>query len=856
MIHEQIRLSNGLDTLFINCPGHTAASVQIWFRAGSALEEKKDHGIAHFLEHMFFRGTDKRPGAQIAHDVESYGGEINAFTSFDYTCYYINSPASKLETTIEILLDMVSNPRFLEEDIVPERGVVFEEYRRSLDSPGQYSFHRLQQQSFSGNYGHSILGNEKTIKNFSQQQLIDFRKKHYNLNNALLVVAGDMSNRKKIEEIISQFKLPSGPVSKLPKLNIKKTPTIDVFTKDVRMAQLTIVLQASDFVQPNATSEDLAMNCLGHGETSRLHQALVIEGQIANGCAASTLFMNRGGAHLIRLSFPVKNTKKVLDKFTKTISEIIKTGMTKDEVKKIKQQYIASKVYDLESVEARAFSLGHGFAQNNDVNAEDEFISRMKHVTTSEVNSALEEIFSRTSHLNLQLPKGEDVKKFKQQLEGFHKKLTNLTQKKSASAAQKYNALKVETSKYDKQVKLIELKKGIKLLYRKNPMAPTFVLHSYMKGGLSEESSSNNGIYHLLCALLTKGHKKLKYEKLQSILEERSASFSGFSGKNAYGLTMHGQSENFGELSEIFLQSFISPALPAKFLKHEKEMTLRSLENIKEDPIRNCFQTASSYFFNKHPYSRPVLGSEKNVRSISRKAIEELHLKNLKNKEILLTYCGDLELEEVIDTLRPHLDTLKTRNSKKTKFHKYTPKQTDHTHLSFDREQTHIFIGIPCGPLTHKDNLYLKMLTSHLSGQSSELFVDVRDKKGLCYSAQPVHMMALEGGYWGIYMGSGHDKVEPAKAAIFDIIEKIKKNGLSKSEFNRIKDMIEGQSLINVQTNEDYASIYSVPALHGQGLDFYHQSNKNVRELKHEEFQKEIKKILGRKWSTITVGRD
>jgi zinc protease len=101
----------------------------------------------------------------IAHEVESFGGEINAFTSFDYTCYYINTPVNYLEKTVEILLDMVSNPIFSQDDLVPERQVVFEEYRRSIDNPGQFNFKNMQETSFSTGYSHQILGTEKTILN-------------------------------------------------------------------------------------------------------------------------------------------------------------------------------------------------------------------------------------------------------------------------------------------------------------------------------------------------------------------------------------------------------------------------------------------------------------------------------------------------------------------------------------------------------------------------------------------------------------------------------------------------------------------------------------------------------------------
>ena len=195
---DKVITNTGLETLFVNSPGATSASVQFWFRAGSALEKKEDEGIAHFLEHMFFKGTKKRPGAKIAHEVESFGGEINAFTSFDYTCYYINTPVNSLNKTVDILMDMVANPEFLEKELIPEREVVFEEFRRALDNPNQFNFKNLQEASFTKGYAHQILGSEKTIKNFSRQQLLNFRNKYYNIQNSLLIVAGDIASKEKL----------------------------------------------------------------------------------------------------------------------------------------------------------------------------------------------------------------------------------------------------------------------------------------------------------------------------------------------------------------------------------------------------------------------------------------------------------------------------------------------------------------------------------------------------------------------------------------------------------------------------------------------------------------------------------
>lgn len=853
MQHELTKLNNNLQTLFIDAPGSTSASVQIWFRAGSALEKKDNQGIAHFLEHMFFKGTEKRPGAAIAHEVESFGGEINAFTSFDYTCYYINTPATELNHTAEILLDMVSNPRFLQEDLIPERGVVFEEFRRSIDNPNQYGFQRIQKSSFTGGYAHPILGTEKTILNFSREQLKDFRQGYYNLNNALLVVAGDMKNKDKIRNTIEGFKLPNGPRSEFPKFKLKPKNTLEVHEKDTHMVQMSICLQAPEFESSSAPQEDLAINCLGHGESSRLYQELVGQTGLATSCGSSTMFMNDGGLHYIKLIFPIEKTKEVLTAFESLLVKTLNEGLSDTEIQKIKNQYIASKVYDMESIESYAFSLGHSFASTGDISSEEEFINRIKKTTVGEVNDSLRRIFKRALHLSVQLPSGNKNTKNEKLLEGFQARLA----KKLNNVKDPHPKLKKPlVSKFDPQVRCHTIKPGVKLLYRQNLMNPTFVLHAYIKGGITEETKTTNGLYQLISSTITKGYGKVDYLELKKELDYLTASLSSFSGKNAYGLTMHGQSEHFNTLFDHFTGTLTNPSFKSTFVKQEKEMALRMLKNHLKDPVKICFNKASETFFSGHPYSMSILGTESTVKKLSAKLVKETHQKNLQNKEVLITYCGDKSFDEVYNKLEPIFNQLKSRKEKPAKKGKVKPKMDQKIFVEFDREQTQIFTGIPTPSLNHKDHLPLKMLTTHLSGQSSELFVEVRDRQGLCYTAQPVHFSALEAGYWGIYMASGHDKVEAALKAINGIIAKIADKGLSRSEFKRIKKMIAGQSLLNIQTNDDYANIYSVTTLQGFPLDHYHLNNEAIEKLTYETFNKDLKRILSQKWSTVIVGRE
>jgi zinc protease len=848
---DQVQLSNKLNTLFIHSPGSSAATVQMWFRAGSALEKKDNEGIAHFLEHMFFKGTPTRPGPQLAHDIESYGGEVNAFTSFDYTCYYINTPSIFMDKSVDILLDMVANPLFGAEDFPPERQVVFEEYRRAMDNPSQFNFIQLQNTSFEGGYAHPILGREDTILNFSQEQIRDFREAFYNLDNAMLVVAGDLKDREALEKKISSFKLPHGKKSEFETFKLKNKSTINVHEKDIRQATLTLCIQSPDYNHEHAAAQDLAINCLAHGETSRFYQALVAKTSLCNGVAGSTMYFSDGGAHMLKMSFPIENLPKISKLFMDTVSEAAVKGFKPEELTKIKNQYISSKVYERESIESYAFSLGHGFAQSGNIFCEDEFIEKIRSATAEEVWVGLLDLFKNPTHFTLQVPKDTNLAKQEKELAKWQQQIKTMASK----IKPKVEVLKTITSTHDSAVQVVELKPGIRFIYRQNKLTPTFVMHAYLKGGQAAEVLKNAGQHHLMTRLFTYGYKGMKYEKLKNDLESLSSSLGGFSGKNAYGLTLHGQSKDFDQLSTHFFGTLFTPELPKKFFDHERKVIIRALDNSKEDPMKQAFKSFYKMVFNQHPYSLDLAGSPETLKTFTPTGLTRLHQTHLKNSEVVFTYCGDQDFPVVLQMMKDMVKKMAPRKSVKKLKNKAKPITGKKVDLEFTREQTQIVIGAPAFNITQKEDLFLKMISTHLSGQSSDLFVEVRDRQGLCYSVSPVHVSALEAGCWGIYIGSGHDKTEAAIEAIMKIINGIRENGLKLEEFERIKTMMDGQNLLGIQTNEDYAQFYSIPVLHNLGLDFAHNNNDAIRSAKYEDFQAFLKKFFSAKWNIVKAGR-
>jgi zinc protease len=561
--------------------------------------------------------------------------------------------------------------------------------------------------------------------------------------------------------------------------------------------------------------------------------------------------MNNGSSHFIKFIYPHENHKELLVKVYDTLKDLFENGFNEDEIDRIKGQYIASKVYEKEHIESMAFSLGYGFAQYNDLDGDKKFIEKVQNTTLEQVNNAFKNILSKVIHSNQQISHNQKSAAFEKETKDFFKKLAKLVKVKSP----KKKSVKHTRSSFDPSVSYINLPNNNKLIYRHNPMTPTFVLQAYIQGGLSAETNKNNGAFNLISSLLPTGYDKINRQQLKKSLEEKSASLHGFSGKNAYGLMMHGQTKDYSELSEMFFSSLLRPSFANKELAHEKEIVKRSIQAFNDEPSRILFQKISKTFFMDHPYARTPLGTLAGQKVLTRKFLKNLHDQQVSSGSIVFTMCGDIPVEKVLATIES-LDLPKARaKSIKTMPKKFKPKLVaEHKHTHMDREQTHLFYGIPTEGISNKYHLSLKVLTSFLSGQSSELFTDVRDKKGLCYVAQPIHFNALEAGYWGIYMASTPSKVELAVKSLDGIISKLTKKGMSKSTFNKVKVMMRGQNQINIQTNEDYAGVYSVPVLQGLGLDYFHRGNEQIDALTLEQFNKDLRSLFKQGLALFTVG--
>lgn len=267
-------LGNGLRIVTERIDSVKSISVGIWVKTGSRNEKKELAGVTHFLEHMLFKGTEKRTAFEIAQSMESVGGYLNAFTSSEYTCYYARCVDEQLGRALDVLSDMVLNPSFPEEEVEKEKKVVIEEMKMYRDSPDDYLFEAFTTKMFQDHaLGRPVLGFEDTVSAFTRQDLYDYMSDRYRPDNLLVAVAGNVDHDEVVQLVSSYFE------DKPPLKTTHEAQPLGVFnpeklalTKPIEQTHYILGRRGMHFDHEKKYQLLLANTVLGGGMSSRLHQ--------------------------------------------------------------------------------------------------------------------------------------------------------------------------------------------------------------------------------------------------------------------------------------------------------------------------------------------------------------------------------------------------------------------------------------------------------------------------------------------------------------------------------------------------------------------------------------------------------
>jgi predicted Zn-dependent peptidase len=392
-------------------------TVLVLVETGSKYENKDNNGISHFLEHMCFKGTSRRPSAfDITSELDTVGAQYNAFTSHEYTGYYAKSDYRSLDTILDVVSDIYLNPIFPEKEIEKEKGVITEEINMYQDLPQRMiadEFHKLLYGDHPA--GWNITGTKENVKKMKRTDFIDYRSKHYVASATTVIVSGKINEKDVFKKVTKAFK-DIGKWKKDDKEKVvetQKTPQVLMHYKDTD--QTHIILGVRSFNTYNKYNPIIMVMdaVLSGGHSSRLFQKLRDEMGICYYIGAGNSEYTDHGFFSI---FAGVDSKRVKEAITTILTEMnkIKSNLVKsDELNKAKQQLIGNFNLGLESSDSLAMYYGTQEVLRKDIKKPEDIIKQIKAVTAEEIKFVMERIF-KDEGLNLAVVgKFKDDKEFK-----------------------------------------------------------------------------------------------------------------------------------------------------------------------------------------------------------------------------------------------------------------------------------------------------------------------------------------------------------------------------------------------------------------------------------------------------------
>lgn len=384
---------NGLRIVLEDIPSVRSVTIGIWIRTGSRDEQQENNGISHFLEHMFFKGTKTRTAKDIAEAFDSIGGQVNAFTSKEYTCYYAKVLDTHKDYALEVLGDMFFNSSFDEEEMEREKKVVLEEIKMSEDTPDDIIHDLLSQASYGDHsLAYPILGTENTLASFKPKDLREYMKKNYGPDNIVISVAGNVDETffKKVESLFGNYETHQAADGYEQPIFVPKHIERQ---KESEQAHLCLGYNGLSIEDNDLYSLVIMNNVLGGSMSSRLFQEVREQRGLAYSVFSYHSSFMDNGLLTIYAGTSKEHLPLLRRTVTNTITDLLENGLTDKELTNSKEQLKGSLMLSLESTNSKMSRNGKNELLLNKHRSLDEMIEEIDAVDHNSINNIIKHVF-------------------------------------------------------------------------------------------------------------------------------------------------------------------------------------------------------------------------------------------------------------------------------------------------------------------------------------------------------------------------------------------------------------------------------------------------------------------------------
>jgi len=385
-------LSNGLTVVSHTMPEVETVSLGIWIGAGSRSEQLTEHGVAHFLEHMAFKGTKRRSARQIVEEIEAVGGDLNAATSVDSTGYYARVLPKDMPLALDILSDIILEPRFDGAELARERDVILQEIAASSDSPDDIVYDFISEAAFPDQpVGRTILGTAQSVVGFKRDHLGAYLTTHYHAPNMVLAAAGAVDHNALVAEAERRLAGLSSEGTPVPQQAVYAGGRRHS-AKPFEQTHLMIALEAPAYHQPEYFKSQILAGALGGGMSSRLFQEVRERRGLCYSVYAFSSGLTDSGMFVVHAAGAPEKAHELFSVIRDELERAAADGFDQAELARVKAQMKMGLLAALESSSARAEQLARHILFRGRVLPTSELVERIEAVETADLQALLQKV--------------------------------------------------------------------------------------------------------------------------------------------------------------------------------------------------------------------------------------------------------------------------------------------------------------------------------------------------------------------------------------------------------------------------------------------------------------------------------
>ena len=831
-----VRLKNGLTVYIIRDSRFPLVCTRLYVGTGSANETAEQAGISHVLEHMVFKGTEKRPKGQVARDVESLGGYLNAATSFDKTWYITDMPAKHWKTGMDVVKDMAFHPSLDPAELEAEKDVIVSELKGGDDTPTRRLFEDLQVAGLAHTvYGRPIIGFEKTIRAVTADDLRAYIRTWYQPQNMMLLVAGDIDPKAVLahaEELFGDLKndaiLPEPAPVRLE--GAAGGPRVEVTRGPWNKVYLGIALPAPALGDQRSIDLDELAYALGGDGTSQFYRKYRYEKQLVDSISVGNMSLDRAGLFYMVAQLDADKVEPFWQEFTRDLAALDAGKITPDVIERARFNYEdgmdrASETLDgLTSWKATVqFELGGPQGEANVRHA-------LAAVDSARLRQA-QDLWLRPDQVRVRVLAPE-----KAQLPDLD---AILQRNWPAPAAERQKAA-AAAEKVGKR-EIVDLGQGRTVILQPDRTIPYVSLEILRPGGNALLKPADQGLAQLTAATLTDGCGTRDLDAMERFVAERAASLSASAGVQSFTVSLTGPARFNADYFALLGDLLHKPTFAEKDVRRQADTLKAALVRRQDNPMSFMGSKINGFLFpGGQPYGFDGLGTAENQDRFGPKDVQTFW-KQQNAQPWILSVAGDFDREKVLAFAR----SLPVPTASAVDVPQPSWGADKRLPLSLPgRQQAHLLLAFHAVPLDHPDAPALMLLESVLSGQSGLLFNKLRDEQGLGYTVTAFYRSLPKAGFMAFYIGTTPRNLDVARQGFSGIIKDIKTDLLPADLLAKGLNRMEGSYYRGRQSLGARADEAASERLLGQPQDFQKRLLEKAAKVTPEQLREVARKYL------------